>query len=366
MKKSKLTLGLVTGFVASLALSGCSSISKKDNSLLTYKGYDGTVYEIATDKMYDEYKKDSKVISNFYDRILEVLVRDAFKGGYANASKTYETIVTEAESNVKAQKDTASKNAKSNNTSYNTEWEKILESNGVESTKELKEKFIYDLEKEVLEDDLYKSLSKDGGLKSEWIQGALPYNVRHILAKVESGETEYTRGTISSAQAALISNIGKALKLGNDTFGRVAERLSEDGSASTWGDLGQLVTTKASTDGSFSMVAEFQLAVYIYDAIFNAANHTATGDADKIDALVTPEAKTAFNKLLKVPYEVFDLLATKSNGGLGDVEKRDDGTVVGGENVQSDQSAVYPRNILWNKYLNHHDPFLITNTKVGS
>lgn len=371
MKKSKLTLSLVTGFVASLAMSGCKSLSKKDNSLLTYKGYDGTSYEICTDKMYAEYKKDENVISNFYDRILEVLVRDAFKGGYIETSKTYDTIVVEAESNVKAQKDAASKNAKSNSTSYKTEWKKILENNGVESAKELKEKFIYDLEKEVLEDDLYKELSKDGGLKTEWIEGALPYNVRHILAKVDSGKSDYTRGTITVDQAARISNIGKSLLLGTNTFGSVAEKLSEDGSASLWGDLG-LVTNKVSSSGSFTMVAEFQLAIYIYDAIFNKANHTAAGDEEKISKLVSEEAKEAYTdtgllkSFTKVPYGIFDLLALKSNGGLADVEKRPDNTVVGGENVQADQSVVYPRNIIWNKYLNHHEPFLITNTLVGS
>ena len=352
MKKSKLSLGLVTGFVASLALAGCGDVTKKDNALLTYTGYDGTTYDIVTEKMYQEYRKDSKVISTFYDKVLEVLIRDLFESGYSGA-KNYATIEALAKEDVKAAKAKATENAKTNSTSYDKEWESILSGEGVEDEKELLQKYIYNQEKEVLEDDIYASLNKNDALKTQWIDTTLPYHIRHILAKVDSGATDYTRGTISAAQAKTISDAGLALGLGNDTFGGVAKLYSEDGSASTYGDVG-IVSNKVSSSGSFSMVTEFQLAIYIYDAIYKAQT-----DAAKVNKLVTAEAKAAFANITRVPYEVFKMLASKANYGYGDVTDLD------GIQVGEGEEAVYPRNILWNKYLNHHEPFVITNETVG-
>ena len=352
MKKSKLSLGLVTGFVASLALSGCGSVKAKDNSLLSYTGYDGTTYQIVTEKMYAEYRKDSRVISTFYDKVLEVLIRDLFNAGYSG-TKSYETIEALAKEDVKAAKAKATENAKTNSTSYDKEWESILSGEGVEDEKELLQKYIYNQEKEVLEDDIYASLNENDKLKEKWIETTLPYHIRHILAKVDSGASDYTRGTITAGQAKTISDAGLALGLHNKTFGGVAKLFSEDGSASTYGDVG-LVTNKVGSTGSFSMVTEFQLAIYIYDAIYKAQS-----DSAKVDKIVTADAKAAFNKITRVPYDVFRQLASKANGGFGDVTDLD------GIQVGEGEEAVYPRNILWNKYLNHHEPFVITNDTIA-
>ena len=354
MKKSKLSLGLVTGFVASLALSGCGSVKARDNSLLTYTGYNGTKYDVVTEKMYDEYRKDSNVMSTFYDKVLEVMIRDLFESGASVkfATKDLTTIKELAKANVKAAKAKATESAKTNGTSYDKEWESILSGEGVEDEKELLQKYIYDEEKTVLEDALYASLNEDDDLKTKWIDTTHPYHIRHILAKVDGGASNYTRGTISADQAKNISDAGLALGLGNDTFGGVAKLYSEDGSAATYGDVG-LVTNKVSSSGSFSMVTEFQLAIYIYDAIYKVRNSTL------VDELVTGDAKAAFNKITRVPYDVFRQLASKDKGGFGDVTDLD------GIQVGEGEEAVYPRNILWNKYLNHHEPFVITNDTVG-
>ena len=378
MKKSKLSLGLVTSFVAALALAGCSDVKAKDNSILTFTGYDGVQYELATDALYDQYRKDNSVISTFYDKVLEVLIRDRFESGQAieNASKDYQQIKDEAEVDVKAAKAKATENAKSNKTKYETEWDAILSSEGVEDEDELLQKYIYNKEKAVLEDALYASLTQktDDKLKKEWIEGvydengvqtrkgARPYHIRHILAKVESGASDYTRGTITSDQAIKLSNIGLALGLSNDTFGGVAYRLSEDeGSGKLYGDVGT-TTAKASSSGTFSMVTEFQLAIYIYDALYAGKDVNSQTYKDLIPNSVPSTATTpagAFDSITKVPYQVFDLLKSEENGGYGDVTKNGNKQIVGqGEEV------VYPRNILWNKYLNHHEPFVITNESV--
>ncbi len=363
--KKKLSLGLVTSFVAALALAGCSDVKAKDNSILTFTGYDGTQYEIATDIMYDQYRKDNSVISTFYDKVLEVLIRDRFESGAAieNASKDYQQIKAEAEVDVQAAKAKATESAKSNKTKYETEWDAILSSEGVEDEAELLQKYIYNKEKAVLEDALYATLTQktDDKLKKEWIEGAHPYHIRHILAKVESGASDYTRGTVTSDQAIRLSNIGLALGKSTDTFGGIAYRLSEDeGSGKLYGDVGT-TTVKASSSGTFSMVTEFQLAIYIYDALYAGKDATSDTYKDIIPDAVPSTASTpatAFASITKVPYQVFELLASEDNGGYGDVTKNNNKIVGQGEEV------VYPRNILWNKYLNHHEPFLITDESV--
>ena len=361
MKKSKLSVGLVTGLVASFALAGCGSVKAKDGFLLSYKGYDGQTYQIVTEKMYQEYRKDSKVISTFYDKVLEVMNRDLFQSGKFQGTKSYATIEALAKEDVKAAKVKATESAKTNNTSYEKEWEALLSGEGVEDEKELLQKYIYDQEKKVLDDYIYASLNKAEKLKKSWIETTRPYHIRHILAKVDSGANEYTRGTISASQAKVISDAGLALGRANDTFGGVAKLYSEDGSKDTYGDVG-LVTNKVSSSGSFLMVTEFQLAIYIYDAIYGARTGEIVGDLIPGDATdpesIVSKAKDAFANVTRVPYQVFKQLASKEAGGLGDV------TDVQGIQVGEGEEAIYPRNILWNKYLNHHEPFVITNDSI--
>ena len=339
MKKSKLSKGLVTCFVASLALAGCNSVTSKENSVLTFNGYDGTQYDLVTESLYAEYRKDNNVISTFYDKVLEVLIRDAFLNPNSSlkSGTTYEAIEAQAKLDVAAAKTKASENANANNTSYDTEWDSILSGEGVEDEDELLQKYIYNAEKTALEDALYASLTTGVAgdtLKRDWINGSHPYHIRHILAKVESGTTDYTRGTITSDQAKRLSDIGLALGLTNDTFGGIAQRLSEDeGSGKLYGDVG-LVTNKATSSGSFSMVTEFQLAIYIYDAIYRGRDLTTGVGKD----LIPENAATALtNKLVKVPYQVFQLLAPEANGGYGDVTTNKDKKVVG-----EGEEAVYP------------------------
>ena len=72
MKKSKLSLGLVTGLIGVMAMSACSSVTSKDGAVVTFKGYDGqSSYTIVTDEMYDEYRNAVDGISKFYEQILK-------------------------------------------------------------------------------------------------------------------------------------------------------------------------------------------------------------------------------------------------------------------------------------------------------
>lgn len=381
MKKSKLSLGLVTTFVASLALAGCSSsIKSKDGSLVTFTGHNGKVYDIVTDTMYSDYLKGVSGISSFYDKVLEVLIRYEFKyGKTASPKKSYETIEREAINDVKSEKENARSNADSNGTSYKTEWNAILESNGVDSEKELREKFIYQIEQGQLEDwyldENEETLTKQfigieetganvgAAVTQEGypdLVGRLPYHIRHILVKIDNDGNNYGTGTISENQASLLYKTVHALKLGEYSFGDVAKTYSEDGSKDDYGDV-NIMTNKASKDGSLPMFAEFQLGIYVYDALIKnkAKNYSGVNSGlgltdDVKDFVANDLVDSSFTNipgLVEVPYSVFEDLNEVSDITTDDA----------GMKVANGKDTAYPRNILYNKYLNHHNPFVITN-----
>lgn len=357
MKKSKLSIGLVTSFIAALGLTACgSTVTSNDKNVVTFKDYDGNTVGIITDSIYDEYKNSSSGISKFYDAIMEVLIRYEFENT-ANANKfakTYEQIKLEAERRVEDKKTEASSNADNNGTSYSTEWEAILEGEGVETQDELLEKYIYAGEKEEIEDWYLKENLNT--LKAEYIgvtnQGAavesnvsakLPYHIRHILVKVSSGATNFYNGTISSDEAKNLAAVTKALRDGKDSFGQIAYYYSEDtGSAALYGDLGIMDTTT-------SFVNEFKLGIYAYDALLSGRDNNET---IKAGLGITDEVANYFNTLglTKVPYNAIQYIGAEK-----------DTTDANGVRVNDGNENYYPRNIMWNHYLNHHNPFVITN-----
>ncbi len=215
MKKSKLSIGLVSGFIAAMAMSACSQdVTASDKSLVTFKPYSGgEEVSIITDSMYDKYKTTTSGISKFYEQILEVLIRYDFKAsnghdGSAADEKSLASIEKEAEADVETKKTEATNAAKNNSTSYETEWEAILDSKGVEDAEELKQLFIYEKEKSVMQDWYYKKneetlrkeflgIAADGTAVAAQtgygeLSSKLPYHIRHILVNNSDGATNFT------------------------------------------------------------------------------------------------------------------------------------------------------------------------------
>ena len=394
MKKSKLKLGLVTSFIASMALSACgASVTKSDTDLVGFKAYDGeTDLSISIDEIYKDYMKSSSGISKYYDQVLEVLIRNAFqkdKTGtgevFGNSAvklkKNYNKILSEAKDSVKGQKAVAKENAKTNGTSYSTEWKAVLAEKGVKDEEELLQYFIYKLEKEEVEDwyfnnhedeirSEYIGVDGTGASTKENVSSRFPYHVRHILIKVEDGASDYVRGTISADQAKALSKTVELLAQGTLSFGEVAAMKSEDSSNSSYGDVG--IMTNAISSGKLGMVNEFQLGIYAYDAInFHASLNTGS------DAKPTIIAKSlGLDKIVKdkdgdewsvenyfdgaiqeIPYSVFV--------ELGDVADQETNETTGLP-VEDGKAAIYPRNLLWNRYLNNHGIFVITNSERGN
>ena len=384
MKKSKLSAGLVTSFIAAMSLGACSSnVTANKNNIVDFTGYNDQSLAVVTDTLYDDYKKSSSGISAYYNQVIEVLIRHAFaKNELDGVRKTYTQIVNEAKDNVKSDKQSARESADTNGTSYKTEWQSSLKSKGVKDEAELLQYYIYKLEKEVIEDWYYDK--HEESLRSEYIgvdkdgkststtkaSSRYPYHIRHILVKVEDGASDFARGTISSSQAKLLSETIQRIAEGKLSFGQIALQYSEDGSASSYGDVG-IVTSEASS-GTLKMVNEFQLGIYAYDAVLsgrtvNPVLEEGLGFSKNIskelyanltgenpDDNTVKSVKTVISKLGlgEVPYsKVVEL------GLAADVE--DNSTT--GLKVGEGQTALYPRNILWNKYFNKHNAFVITN-----
>ena len=200
MKKSKLSITLVTGFIAAMALSACSNVKSSKDAVVTFTRYDSKeTVKLLTNDVYKAYNNTTAGVSKFYDKILEVLIRYEFKDkNFDKGELNYQEIEKWAKNQVQEQKDKAKENAKSNNTSYDTEWDAILESNNVDDAKGLQEKFIYEKEKEVMKNWYADDDAKAATLKSEFlgitadgkatanvnnVKAAMPYHIRHILVK---------------------------------------------------------------------------------------------------------------------------------------------------------------------------------------
>ena len=384
MKKSKLSITLVTGFIAAMALSACSNVTSSKKAVVTFTPYGGNEkIDLLTDDVYNAFSKTTSGVSKLYDKILEVLIRYQFKEGKfgehddeKNVELKYQEIENWAKNQVAEQKDKAKENAKSNSTTYDTEWKAILESNDVENAEELKQKFIYEKEKEVMTNwyadndkfaadlkDEFLGIKADGtAVQNSKVKAAMPYHIRHILVKVdEAGDSKekYYKGTVTEGQAKLLYDAVSTLASGKYPFSQVANDYSEDGSASSGGDVG--IMTNAATSGSLGMVNEFQLGLYAYDNLYDTANVAKAAAAAVIkDGLgITADVETALNNvggLVTVPYEAFVNMGTYAKV-TADKE---------GNELAGGSSALYPRNVIWNKYFNLHNVFVIKNVKKAA
>ena len=385
MKKSKLSLCLASSFVAALSLVACSGdVTSKEDAVVTITDANGNVVDILTDAAYNKYKSDSNGVSKFYNAILETLIRYEYANpaskirtqNWTKAIKSNEDIKAEAENNVKNDKNTAEENAKTNDTSYETEWEAILSSHNCEDEAELLEYYIYQLEKEDMTDKFFLE-QKDSTLLTEWIgvkddgsdpqgtaKGVFPYHIRHVLTSISGGNTDFYNGTITTDEAKNLSNTMSALVSTKYTFADVAKSYSGDsGSGEKGGDVGIMTTTTA-------FVNEFKLGIYVYDAIYNTANADKAalgliregvgltndytldvyGNSGILNAWKESTGVNA-GKVEKVPYGAFKVI-----GDLAEAEKDQYG-----KQVNKGNEHYFPRNVLYNYYLNFHNPFVITN-----
>ena len=406
MKKSKLSLGLVTSFIGALALTSCNStatVTPSDKSVVDFIGYNNEdeQLEIDIDQFYSEYGDSDEGTTLFYNAILEALIRYEYKGLSEEdpTLKAYDTLVKEAEDKVEAQKQTAQDNANSSGKTFAEEWQDILDSHDCDDSDDLKEYFLYELEKEAINDWYYTA--NQSALKNQYIgvgtdwkalaksatheyESVFPYHILHVLVKLGADATDYSRATITASEAEKLWNVVRKLMDGSYSFEEVAYSESEDSSNTAYGDVGIM-----STQTSF--YNEFKLGVYAYDALLSGVNaqdadNKAIYEAFGVDneaEVITETKYDATNGVVETKEKVTDLVnqqmvakvqtaVTGYGAGEGyttiptipyDVFRQiglnKDEEKMG--TVEPEAGAVsYPRNVLFNQFLNFRSPFVIT------
>ena len=373
MKKSKLSIGLISCLLSVGTLAGCDTLkSSSDGVLLSYT-VDGVEGKITADDILGDYYNDSTKYQSIYDTIYSVIARNYFAkdretvnyhGTEVKLGKPQmATIERDAKEKVSDDKDTAQSNADANNTKYKKEFEAILESKGVEDEEELLEKYIAELQKETFENNFYtykiediKNGATDVELdgKQFWngyLNDQLPYHVSHILVKLaDTSDTNYYNGTISEANADRLYNVIHELGAGAKTFAKIAMTYNEDpGSKDKEGDLGIM-------DYDTSFINEFKLGIYAYEQFYKGTDvsNSRIAVSDEVKANYLDAAKNAFGlaaatDLPTVKLSVFDELKAVAK----------DETDENGKAVIESATLVFPRNIIYNKYLNRHAVFFI-------
>ena len=378
MKKSKLKMGLVTSFICGMALTACNDVTANDKNVVTYKDYSGSEIGLLTDNMYSEDLETSAGLTKYYEKVRDLLVRATFEkvtGDSTSGLKvktSYKTLVAQAKNKVEEQKETARKNAKNNDTSYADEMDAIYESHNCEDEEGLYQHFLLDLEKEqldsaIMDNDAQLKILRDGNGAEEkgWIKSAKPYHIKHMLVKIDVGADNFTRATITKDEAKKLSDMITKLANGEQFDDLASKNMLSDDSTDKLGDVG-IVNNNATTK-SLKMVSEFQLGIYAGDYMIN---HNSSDDIDgigldskvDIDGEGEKEVKAIFAdpnykmSVGKVPYEIFTALGT-----YGEYPKEDEK-----EDIRNVNASVYPRNVIWNKYLNNHSVFVIVNKQADT
>lgn len=361
MKKSKLKMGLITSFICGMALSACDVVAN-DKYVVQYKDYSDSELGLLTDTMYSNYLETSSGLTKYYEKVRDLLVRATFKSvtEASNGLKVktpYATLEAQAKNKVEEQKEQARKNAKNNDTWYSDEMDAIYESHNCEDEEGLYQYFLLELEKEqldsaIMNNDTQLTILRDGNGSNEkgWINSAKPYHIKHMLVKVDGGADDFTRATITEDEATKLSKVVTLLAGGDKFDDLAANNLLNDDSSDKLGDVG--IVNNNATSKSLKMVSEFQLGIYTADVKINGKSGTGIGLESMVDVDGTGDVKVEDTiEVVKVPYSVFK--------DLGETAKYPESTE--DAKIRDVSACVYPRNVLWNKYLNNHNVFVIVD-----
>jgi len=422
MKKSKLTLGLLTALLSVGALAACNEVTESDGDILQYTDAQGNVTKITTKQIFGD-QRSSSVASTDFDKVYEVLIRNYYTSG---AGKTYlPELQLLAQKDVQDIKDQATKNADTNGTTYQEEFSKLLTTNGVDNVQQLYEAKLFEEEKKKFESDyetnsmieemrdggsVYKGSTTYGLGSDGYLVEQMPYTISHILVKLsEASNGEHAQATITESESRKLGQVIQLLAGQGKTaatrteFGMIAKQNSEDtGSAEKYGQLDVMDRSQAD-----SFINEFKFGIYAYEAIFNqvnqnpalnpyAANSVAHGNSGKTyqllskikfsdDATYTDASNAtagegesadraaegehliknyfAGQKIGRIPYGVALALARE------DVSKNqffEEGTTTQMSwEVNGGSATFYPRNILFNKYFNNHRVAVIVPNEIA-
>ena len=378
MIKRKKSISLALAALATISLSGCSSVtSSSEGYILTYT-YNGNQFNISTGQIIDRYLNENRNehAATFYDALNEVVIRLAFEEG-GDLDEFKSTVDSEATDAVKNEQETADNNGQS--------WDEYLQGqvpgDDLTTAEREQELFLqkqYEAMKTTVEEQYFERFNdyqRDSNASTAeqemqntynllygengYIQKQVPYHIRHILIQVDaSDDYGYARGQISSDNAHKIYQVFTALT-GNNTFSSVANSYTDDSSGNT-GSNGEKLGGEYIMDNEESFVNEFKLGIYTYDLLLKDQTEYKKDSnyEEKRDNLHIPESVeqglTDFG-VTWIPYEVIDKLEEVRNTETSPTT---------GQSVYGGDANYFPRNIYFNKYFQNRNIGFITDESL--
>ena len=425
MNKKRSALGLALLLGVTVGLSACNYPTETtDGSVLTYTDAQGNRVSYTAEQLLDDYLGSGSSLSTEFDRVYEVLVRNYYND--PSQASVLKTLEDKARADVITDKQTATSNASSNGTSFEQEWQTILNSHDCDNADELYQYHLYQEEQSRFLDDFYATFGtgnssingtevmRDGELtidgetraafpaSEEWGRGdagylkeQMPYHIRHILIKLTSATSgNFTQDTITETGengggeatnlATLIlrwAGVNERLQTltNRPTFSQLAAQFSGDtGSAANGGELSTDSSTGLMTKVMESdLVNEFKLGIYAYESLYNQREKATAYGSENVyritpglteDATSTADVdatQTLSNDKTVHEFFVEEGIGTIPFGAaLALLETSDVDTDVNGNKVNDNNAAFYPRNIIFNKYFNKHNVCVITPNAI--
>ena len=275
---------------------------------------------------------------------------------------------TLVENKMEDYRDQWTTNAKNNNTSYEEERAKTLQSENVLDELALENKLyvneqVSENEKAYLRDvdgnNSYRYYISEDTTK-QFVKDNAPYHVSHILLKLDaSGDSEgIANGKISSDDSKQIGGLVKNL-ISKDSFGSIAQQFSDDtGSAAKYGELAD-TSNGVAMEKRTSYINEFKLGIYAYDAYINK-NTSSSADMKKSVRLpgvalddnsqdesvagIIGNTKIGQKQVFGIPLSVALTMSV-----IADKDKSDSGS-----KPTNATKTQYPRNVYYKNYFNQH------------
>ena len=439
MNTKKCAILMVGLFAGAVGLSACDSPTwSAEGAIFTYTDAQGNRFAYTAEDLLNDYRQDGNSLSTEFDHVYEVLIRNYYED--PSQAAVLAELRENATSAVLEDRQTAETNAESNGTTYEEEFESILDAAGVDNVDELFEYHLYEEEQQRFQQDLEQTFGtgnssvngvdamRDGEYtldgttyeafpESEkwgpgndgWLKEQMPYHFRHILVQLSSGIShEYTQDKITEptavdegGEATDLASVVIALaggrisesadgtrslvSLGSNrwSFGRIANVYSDDSSsAAAYGDSG-IVTKVMETD----YVPEFKLGVYAFESLYNERNQATEygrenayritpglreDAAASSDGSITSDMIDENQVLDGTDQTVYDFFNNLDIGQIpfgAAIALLEEGKVQQDENgnpVNNSVDTFYPRNVIYNKYFNHHNICVITPNEIAT
>lgn len=348
-------------------------ISFEDNKIL--------IDESTSSKILNILDENPSKIQDFFDVLYSIVVKNYFEqtetfvfgGQEIELGKSQmDEIKRDAQMKVDSDKQVAQYIATYNKTSFAFEFNSILAAKGAKNESELKDIYLKELMQEKFDENIFKYHIEDikqgdrnvktTGERQLWngyFKDMVPYHLSHIYVRLSNLSNNYANAIISEENAEKLYTIVDALK-SNKKFSNIAYDKSDDeASAENYGDLGIM-------DYSAGYINEFKLGIYAYENFLNKADiknqviesnicipgNSPTGVTGIAKDFQEASINAFGSEIPDIDFQIFkDLHDAKA------VEKD-----VCGSAVINDSPTFYPRNIIFNRYINRHSAALITTT----